>query len=50
MIYIQNETFVKLLPISDETSITNNHNGLSPDNEQLSREDLKFSGKFFFYY
>jgi hypothetical protein len=39
---------VKFLPTSDETSITNNLNGTSPDNEQLSREDFKFSGKICF--
>jgi len=44
----QNETYVKILPPSDETSIINNQNGTSPDNEQLSREDLKFSGKILF--
>ncbi|CAF1056382.1 unnamed protein product [Rotaria sordida] len=43
----QNETYVKFLPISDETSITNNYNGTSSDTEQLTREDLKFSVKIF---
>jgi hypothetical protein len=27
--------------------VVNNHNGTSPDNEQLTREDLKFSVKIF---
>jgi len=43
----ENETYVKFLPTSDEASITNNYNATSPDNEQLTREDLKFSVKIF---
>lgn len=47
IIYIQNETYVKFLPTSDEASPTNNHNDANPDQGQLSREDLKFSGRNF---
>ncbi|CAF1229876.1 unnamed protein product [Adineta steineri] len=43
----QNETYVKFLPISDDTAVTNNYNAANPDNEQLTREDLKFSVKIF---
>jgi len=43
----ENETYVKFLPTSDEASTTNNYNATSPDNEQLTREDLKFSVKIF---
>ncbi|UJR10264.1 hypothetical protein I4U23_014472 [Adineta vaga] len=43
----ENQTYVKFLPISDEVSVANNHNSSSPDNEQLTREDLKFSVKIF---
>ncbi|CAF3797308.1 unnamed protein product [Rotaria sp. Silwood1] len=39
----QNETYVKFLPISDETPITNNYSTAGSDTEQLTREDLKFS-------
>ncbi len=38
---------MKFLPSIDETSITYNNNSASPDQEQLTREDLKFSGKIF---
>ncbi|CAF5228739.1 unnamed protein product, partial [Rotaria magnacalcarata] len=41
-----NEKYVKFLPISDETFVTNNHNSTT-DNGQLSREDLKYSVKIF---
>ncbi|CAF1615334.1 unnamed protein product [Rotaria sp. Silwood1] len=43
----QNETYVKFLPISDETPITNNYSTAGSDTEQLTREDLKFSVKIF---
>jgi glutamate--cysteine ligase regulatory subunit len=43
----ENETYVKFLPSIDETSITYNNNSASPDQEQLTREDLKFSVKIF---
>ncbi len=37
---------MKFLPSIDETSVGyNNNNGASPDQEQLTREDLKFSGR-----
>jgi hypothetical protein len=34
--------------MSDETPVANNSNGPSPDGEQLTREDLKYSGKIRF--
>ncbi|CAF3435419.1 unnamed protein product [Rotaria socialis] len=43
----QNEKYVKFLPTSDETSVTSNHNSTTSGNEQLSREDLKYSVKIF---
>ncbi|CAF0845385.1 unnamed protein product [Adineta ricciae] len=45
--HFQNQTYVKFLPTSDEATVASNQNGSSPDNEQLTREDLKFSVKIF---
>ena len=44
LIDFKDETYVKFLPLCDET-VTNNHNDINHDHEQLTREDLKLSGK-----
>jgi hypothetical protein len=48
--HFQEETYVKLLPFHDEvqpTAIDGTTPGVPIDNEQLTREDLKFSVKIF---
>lgn len=48
--FLQEETYIKLLPTQDDTqSVTTNGTtpGVPIDNEQLTREDLKFSVKIF---
>ncbi len=48
--HFQEETYVKLLPLHDEIQSTSNDGatpGVPVDNEQLTREDLKFSVKIF---
>ncbi len=48
--HFQEETYVKLLPLHDETqptAIDGTTPGVPIDNEQLTREDLKFSVKIF---
>lgn len=43
----ENESYVKILSTHEDSSLTNNHTNASPDQEQLTREDLKYSVKIF---